>query len=54
MSRMASDNLNLRRTRYAAVFLGLIVAFVVLTVWNINAGSVKIPVADIARILFTG
>jgi len=54
MSQRASDNLNMRRARYATVFLGLIAAFLVLTVWNINAGSVKIPVGDIARILLTG
>ena len=54
MSQRVSDNPNMRRARYAAVFLGLTAAFVVLTVWNINSGSVKIPVADIARILLTG
>ncbi len=54
MSQRAGEKLNMRRARYATVFLGLLVALMVLTVWNINTGSVKIPVADIARILFTG
>ena len=40
--------------RYAAVFLGLLAAFVLLMVWNINSGSVHISVGDIARIIFTG
>ena len=53
MSQRASEKPNMRRARYAAVFLGLTIAFVVLTVWNINSGSVKIPVGDIVRILFT-
>ncbi len=46
------NHLAARRVRYGAVFLGLIVAFVLLTVWNINAGSVHISVGDIARIIF--
>ena len=54
MSQRANEQSNRRRARYMAVFLGLVAAFAVLTVWNINAGSVKIPVGDIARILFTG
>ena len=41
-----------RRVRYGAVFAGLIAAFVLLAVWNINSGSVKIQVPDIARIIF--
>ena len=53
MSQKAADNPNMRLARYGAVFLGLAVAFVLLTVWNINSGSVKIPVGDIARILLT-
>jgi iron complex transport system permease protein len=40
------------RARYTAVFVGLIAAFAVLTVWNINSGSVHISVPDIARIIF--
>ena len=40
------------RARYLAVFIGLIAAFAVLTVWNINTGSVHISVGDIARIIF--
>ena len=42
-----------RRARYTAVFTGLIIAFAVLTVWNINSGSVSIPVGRIAKIIFT-
>ncbi len=53
MNQRANDNLNTRYARYTAVFLGLIAALLILTVWNINTGSVRIPVADIARILFT-
>ena len=37
------------RARYLAVFIGLIAAFAVLTVWNINTGSVSIPLKDILR-----
>ncbi len=40
------------RARYLAVFIGLLAAFAVLTVWNINSGSVRIPVKEIARIIF--
>ena len=40
------------RARYLAVFIGLIAAFVLLTVWNINSGSVHISVREIARIIF--
>ena len=54
MAPAAPDNFIARRSRYAAVFVGLIAAALLLTVWNINSGSVKIPVGDIARILFTG
>ncbi|MBQ7491246.1 MAG: iron ABC transporter permease [Clostridia bacterium] len=42
------------RARYAAVFAVLLAAFAALIVWNINTGSVRIPVREIARILFTG
>ena len=38
--------------RYTGVFVGLAIAMFLLIVWNINSGSVKIPVSDIARILF--
>ncbi len=41
-----------RRARFQLVFLLLIAAFVLITVLNINWGSVGIPVRDIARILF--
>ncbi len=40
------------RARYLAVFIGLIAAFAAITVWNINFGSVHIPVKEIARIIF--
>ncbi len=53
MSSTGGEKLNMHRTRYAAVFIALLVALAALTVWNINSGSVKIPVKDIARILFT-
>lgn len=44
---------NLRRkTRYGAVFLGLVLALCVITVLNINIGSVPISVGEIAKILF--
>lgn len=42
------------RARYAAVFAVLLAAFAALIVWNINTGSVHVPVREIARILFTG
>ncbi len=54
MRESGTGQSNMRYARYTTVFLGLIAALLALTVWNINAGSVKIPVADIARILFTG
>ena len=40
-----------RRTRYQLVFLLLIAALAVITVLNINTGSVAIPVGEIFRIL---
>ena len=43
-----------RRARYEAVFLGLIAAFFVIIILNINIGSVPIPVGKIFKILFTG
>ena len=52
MGRSADRSLAARRARYLAVFVGLLIAFAVLTVWNINSGSVKISVGEIARILF--
>ena len=33
-------------------FIGLAAAFAILTVWNINTGSVHISVGNIARIIF--
>ena len=38
--------------RYTGVFVGLAVVMFLLVVWNINSGSVHIPVKDIARIIF--
>ncbi len=40
--------------RYNAVFILLIVAYIALTVWNINSGSVDISIRDICKIIFTG
>jgi len=54
MGTALSDNSITRRTRYAAVFAGLLAAALALTVWNINSGSVRIGVGDIVRILLTG
>ena len=42
-----------RRIRLICGFLGLLLALVVLVLWNINAGSVHIPVREILRILLT-
>lgn len=42
----------LRRGRYVLVFAVLAVAFVVVTVLNVNTGSVHMPVSDILRVLF--
>jgi len=52
MSETELQNAGARRVRYLAVFIGLAAAFVLLTVWNINSGSVHISVGDIARIIF--
>jgi iron complex transport system permease protein len=54
MEQRSADNSILRRSRYTAVFLGLLIALAALVVWNINTGSVRIGVGEIARILFTG
>ena len=43
-----------RRSRYTVVFTGLIVAFLIIVVLNINTGSVDISVSDIFVILFQG
>lgn len=43
-----------RRARYGMVFLVLAIAFCVITVLNINIGSVSIPVWEIGKIIFTG
>ena len=52
MSKASISSTGAARARYLAVFIGLIAAFAVLTVWNINTGSVHISVGDIARIIF--
>ena len=52
MSKASVSSTGAARARYLAVFIGLIAAFAVLTVWNINTGSVHISVGDIARIIF--
>ena len=52
MNESAPHHVAAARARYMAVFIGLIAAFAVLTVWNINTGSVHISVGDIARIIF--
>jgi len=41
----------LLRARWGAVFLALGVLLCALTVWNINAGSVRIPVGELCRVL---
>lgn len=43
-----------RRSRYTAVFVGLIIAFFVIVVLNVNTGSVEISVSEIFNILFMG
>jgi len=49
-SAFLSENLR-RRARYQLVFLLLVAALVVITVLNVNTGSVAIPVGEIFRIL---
>lgn len=48
----AKKDKTLRRTRYAAVFIGLTAAIFALTIWNIYSGSVHISVREILEILF--
>ena len=45
------EHTNLRRAKYAAVFLGLLAALLIITMLNINIGSVPISIEEIARIL---
>ena len=40
-----------RRSRFVMVFLLLILAFVVIVIWNVNTGSVKISPSEIIKIL---
>ncbi|MBR6114733.1 MAG: iron ABC transporter permease, partial [Oscillospiraceae bacterium] len=42
-----------RRARYEAVFIGLILAALLIVVLNINIGSVPISITEIAKIIFT-
>ena len=46
------EHTNLRRAKYAAVFLSLLGTLAIITVLNINIGSVPISIGEIARILF--
>ena len=43
-----------RRARYTMVFIVLAIAFIVITILNINIGNVHIPVNRILGVLFTG
>lgn len=43
-----------QRARYTAVFIAMVVAFVAITILNINSGSIYIPVKDIISIIFSG
>ena len=52
MNQTTMSHPGVRRIRYGAVFAGLIAAFVLLVVWNINTGSVHISVGNITRIIF--
>ena len=45
------EHTNLRRAKYTAVFLALLGALAIITVLNINIGSVPISIGEIARIL---
>lgn len=50
-----ADGKNMRMgriARYYAVFIILAVAFVMLTIWNINSGSVHISLEDMAKVIF--
>ncbi len=40
--------------RYTAVFILLIALLIVLSIWNVNTGSVQLSPGEILRILFTG
>ena len=50
MTQKRTDNLK-RQSRYAMVFILLILAFVLVTIWNINTGNVHISVSEILQIL---
>lgn len=42
------------RARYTAVFVGLFIALILITIWNINSGSVNISPGEIFKVIFTG
>ncbi|MEZ3487522.1 MAG: iron ABC transporter permease [Lachnospiraceae bacterium] len=55
MTESSFHNENLkRRGRYAAVFIGMILALLVMVMVNINTGTVDISVGEIVGILFAG
>ena len=41
------------RTRYAIGYILLMILLLVLIVWNVNAGSVRLSVPEVARIIFS-
>lgn len=53
MEKMIAKRNKSRYARYELCFAMLIIAFCVITVLNINVGTVPIPVAEIVRIIFT-
>ena len=43
-----------QRARYAAVFAGIIIVLILIVIWNINSGSVKMSPGEVFRIIFFG
>ena len=43
-----------QRARYTAVFVGIFIVLVLIVIWNINSGSVKMSPAEVFRIIFLG
>ena len=43
-----------QRARYAAVFVGIVIVLILIVIWNINSGSVKMSPAEVFRIIFLG
>lgn len=43
-----------QRARYILVFIGLLIALILITIWNINSGSVHISSGEIFKIVFKG